>query len=431
MSDLLGKVPPCDLEAEQGLLAAILERPTILASVMNFVASEDFYGPRNARVFAACVRLFAENTPIDGITLIDALRRTGDLTAVTTRYVAELAAHLGFPTHAEAYAHTIRDIALRRDLGQAAYQIANDSFDATDAAEFFTKAQTALSRIYARQVPDGPSFSETLGDVFADIDRPLGAGNFKTGLSGLDDALSGGLSAGDLVIVAAQTGQGKTSLGLNIAASFAKRDDGALYASLEMSERKLVRRLLFAEAQVSMTRAISGVSDAERRQLENARRTFADRPLRIVYAPGLTPSKLRAAAERFRLESSAPLRLIIADYVGLMRSDRREERREREVAAITRDLKLLAGDLNCAVIACAQFNREVDKRGGSIPRLADLRDSGAIEQDADVVLFIYHDPKQPPPNDAVLIIAKNRDGAECQIPVRHIKSQTRFEERCR
>jgi replicative DNA helicase len=426
LSDFLSREPIRDLEAEQGLLAAILERPAILPSVLPFIEADDFYNERNRRVFAAFVRLFSEQCPVDGITVIDALRRSGDLTLVTPQHLSDLAAHLGFPSHAEAYARTIHDIALRRDLGRVAYQIAVESLEATDAAGFFAMTQAQLNKIYARRAPEHPSLRETLEAVFADFDRPASTHYFPTGLAALDTALGGGLAPGDLIVVAAITGQGKSTLSLNIAANFAMRGDGALFASLEMQERKLARRLVFAEAKVSMTGA-EPLAESERERLEHARRTFADAPLHIVYAPGITPTRLRAAAERFRLESGAPLQLIVVDYIGLMRSDSREERREREIAAISRELKLLAGDLRCPVIACAQFNREVDRREGNVPRLADLRDSGAVEQDADVALFIYHDPKKSAPNDARLIIAKNRDGVECSIPVRHFRNQTRFE----
>jgi replicative DNA helicase len=429
-TDFLRRVPPRDVDTEQVLLSAILLRPEILSALLAKIEVRDFYDPRNERVFAAMVRLISESTPIDAYTLIDALRRTGELAEVGgpegekagTQYLVEIAARGGFPTHAKVYARAIHDLAVRRDFGRTAYDLALKSFEEGDTREFLTCAQNRLTRVYARQIEERPELADVLDEVVSGAGKPDPA-CLSTGFRDFDDALDGGFGAGQLIVLAGQTSKGKSALALNLAVNFAKRAQGAIFLSLEMPEKQLARRLLFGEAQVSLRRA-AVLEESETERLRHARERLRDLHLAIEYRPGLRPLEVRAEAHRRRAEWGS-LSLIVVDYVGLAQPDTRQERREREVAAITRDLKLIAGELNCVVIGVTQLNREVDRRESPIPRLSDLRDSGAVEQDADVVAFIY---ELEGSDNREIAIAKARDGALSWFKLAFRPEMVRFED---
>lgn len=426
-SDFLSRTPPNDTVTERALLGAILKKPGILAGLLGKIEARDFYDVRNQRVFEAMVRLMAESEPIDAFMVVDALRRAGDLACFgdekdAARLLIDSVILEGFPSFAESYARTIHDLALIRDCGSTAYNLAMRSFDAGDAREFLANGQTELAKVYARQVSERPELPAVLTRVLDAIGQPDDAG-FPTGFRDFDDTLNGGFRPGQLIVLAGQTSKGKSALALNIAANFARQGRPALFFSLEMPEEQLARRLLFAEAQVSLRRMRFPNAD-ENERLLYADSKLRDLPLSIQYRPGLRPLEVRAEAQRRRAQWGG-LSLIVVDYVGLAQPDTKQERREREVASITRELKLIAGELNCVVIACAQLNREVDHRENAKPRLSDLRDSGALEQDCDTAAFI----SQPDPDDNArrITILKNRDGALGEFTLSFRPEMVRFE----
>jgi replicative DNA helicase len=424
--DFLSRPAPCDLVTERALLGAVLVKPEILPGLLTGIDPQDFYEPRNEKLFEAMLRLLSQSAPVDDVAiLVDALRRKGDLATFggsaedASRYIAAVAAESGAPSAARIYAGVIRNIALIRESGRAYYRLAQQSFEVLDARVFFAEAQSEVSRIYARLVSDEPE-PAALDEVLEGIDSDY----WSTGFRDFDNLLDGGFRAGQLVVLAAQTSRGKSALALNLASNLALAGQRVIFLSAEMSRKQLRQRLYFGEAGVSLKRR-RFLSQEETRRLLLADDKLRELKLAIQYKPGLRPLDVRAEAQRLRSEWGG-LALIVVDYVGLMSPDSRQERREREVASITRDLKLIAGEMNCVVLACAQLNRQIDHREQSPPRLSDLRDSGAIEQDADMVAFIH----QPDRDEAQrkVIIAKNRDGALGEFTLAFRPELTRFED---
>jgi replicative DNA helicase len=429
--DFLSRPAPSDLQAEISIIGAILVRPELLPAILQLVAPPDLSDTKAAAAYAAQIRSFCENSPADDpITLVDSIRSVGDLEKFgdakeATVWLANVAASVPDPTHGLHYARIVHDIALRRDFGRIAYGLALESFDAADAREFLINAQSEFAKIYSRQAPDRPATAEMLRQTLANLaeeDRDC----MSTGFPDLDRVLGGGFRPGELIVLAAPTGQGKSTFALNIAANCARAGRGAIFFSLEMREAENARRLLFSESRINHLRLATpgGLTLDESERLRRVVDTFAGLKLEIQYRPGLNPITVRAIAQRFREQWRGNLGLVVCDYIGLMRSDERQERREREVASITRELKLTAAELDCTILAVAQLNREIAHRDDGRPRLSDLRDSGAIEQDADVVAFIHHEPGS---ERAEIVIEKNRRGPRTKVALVHRAGMTRFD----
>ncbi|MBE3602168.1 AAA family ATPase [bacterium] len=429
MSDEISRrEPPHDDFAEQALIAGLLERPALLPEVLAICDAADFYRERHRAIFAAICRLDAAGEPVDGVTLIDALRRAGELEIAggEKSLVELLTATFDVPAHCAAHARVVRELALRRALALDAARIAAAALDGEgDSDELVARADAALAALRERQIRPRPTTADLVHAVLATLDDQT-AESVATGFRDLDRSLSGGFRRGELVILAAPTSRGKSALALNVATRIARAGGRAMFFSLEMREAELARRLVFCEAQIDFGAAVEGLTPAQHERLMFAANELSRIRLRIEYRTPLRPSLLRAIVKQQAREWGG-CDLVVCDYIGLMQADGRHERREREVASITRDLKLLAGELDCAVIACAQLNREIARRDNGAPRLSDLRDSGAIEQDADIVLFIHH-PSEAEPEDALLIIAKARRGPLMTVPLRWRGSMTRFED---
>jgi replicative DNA helicase len=427
--DFLSQAPPAAMETERMLLSAVLKNFDVLPQLIRLVEPRDFHDPRCQAVFTAMRELLSKGTPIDRTTLTNALRRAGQLSSFggerdAMQYLAETElAIAGWPTAAENYARAIHDVALIREAGQAANRIAWKSFEAGDAGEFLPEAQAELGRIAQRQVTDEP-------DLPAILDRALeGTANrdryyLPTGFRDLDGLLDGGLKRGQLIVVGALTSNGKSALSLNIAANVVKAGLPALFLSAEMSTEELGDRLLYGEAGVSLKRR-RFLDAVEREKLLTANNRLRDVKLAMRYRPGFRPLDVRAEAQKLRAEWGG-LSLIVCDYVNRMRPDNnREQTREREVASISGELKLIAGELGCAVIACAQFNRQINHRDDVEPRLSDFKESGALEQDADIAVLIH----QPDPGDETekrIIVAKNRSGAKGSFTLAFAPELTKF-----
>jgi replicative DNA helicase len=425
--DILSRVPPHDDQAELAVLCGILVRPEVLSDVLAVCDGRDFYHEKNQLVFSAMVRLWNEGTPIDAITLIDALRCAGDFErGADHRYVQHIAeANLDVPARAETHARVVHELALKRDLALSAAKIASDAIDNEgDSALLLSEAQRALDNLRVRQTRERPSTAQVLRETVAHLDD-VASEAVATGFPNVDRALAGGFRAGELIVLAAPTSRGKSAFALNVAARIARGGGGALVFSLEMSERELARRLLHSEAQVEHPLGAINLSGSARERIQHTADEFAHLKLEIQYRPALTPMVLRAVAQRYAREWGGNLKIIVADYVGLMRPDVPQERREREVASITRELKLIAGELNCTVLAVAQLNREIARREDGVPRLSDLRDSGALEQDADIVAFLAELRDQP---GVWLIIEKARRAPLTRVRLDFRASMTRFED---
>ena len=391
------RLQPQNIEAEQSLLGSILIDPEALIRVSPIVRPEDFYRETHETIYEAALELHERRQPADFVTLRDALQQRGLLEMVGgTAYLTTLVNSVPTSAHAEYYAQIVQRTALLRRLIEAATQITGIAFEPTDDAEetidraeqiLFAVAErrhsrdlTPISQVIARYYDRIQMLAENKGQTFG---IPT---NF-----GLLDTLLGGLQPSDLIILAARPSMGKTALALTIATQAAKRQHAhvALF-SLEMSAEQLVQRLLSAETGIESQRLrIGDVKEEEWPLIVQAASTLSDTQIFIDDSASLSVMGMRSKARR--IHSQFGLDLIVVDYLQLMEGDRRSENRVQEISNISRGLKGLARELNVPVLALSQLSRAVEARQDKRPQLSDLRESGSIEQDADVVLFIYRD----------------------------------------
>jgi len=415
------KLPPQNLDAEKSILGAALIDENVLTRVTDKLSAEDFYDPRHMQIFAAMLRLYERHQPVDLLTLSDELKKHDHLEdAGGTDYIGELTNQVPTAAHAESYAEIIVQNAMRRRLISASGSIAELAFDESKASEELLESAEqqlfAISDKSTRQ--DLISLEQILVESFdrlEELHRNKGAlRGVRTGFRDLD-AMTAGLQRSDLIILAARPAMGKTTLVTNLAynvATIAKQ--AVLFFSLEMGKEQLVDRMLADAAGVDAWNIRTGnLSDQDFEKLSRAMGEMAEAPIYIDDTPGVTVLDLRTKARRAAHDH--PLGLIIIDYLQLMQgSGRNGDNRVQEVSEISRGLKLVARELNVPVIALSQLSRSVENRTPQIPQLADLRESGSIEQDADIVAFIYreayYNPETEYPNITDLIIAKHRNG---------------------
>lgn len=415
------KLPPQNLDAEKSILGAVLIDENVLTRVTDKLSAEDFYDPRHMQIFAAMLRLYERHRPVDLLTLSDELKKHEHLDdAGGTDYISELTNQVPTAAHAESYAEIIVQNAMRRRLISASGSIAELAFDESKASEELLESAEqqlfAISDKSTRQ--DLVSLEQILVESFdrlEELHRNKGAlRGVRTGFRDLD-GMTAGLQRSDLIILAARPAMGKTTLVTNLAynvATLAKQ--AVLFFSLEMGKEQLVDRMLADAAGVDAWNIRTGnLSDQDFEKLSRAMGEMAEAPIYIDDTPGVTVLDLRTKARRAAHDH--PLGLIIIDYLQLMSgSGRNGDNRVQEVSEISRGLKLIARELNVPVIALSQLSRSVENRTPQIPQLADLRESGSIEQDADIVAFIYreayYNPETEYPNITDLIIAKHRNG---------------------
>jgi replicative DNA helicase len=415
------KVPPNNEEAEQSVLGAILIDKDAIATVSSIIAPSDFYSPINGIIFGAMLTLYEKGKPIDILTLKATLKKNKNAKEVDSAYLSELINIVPTAANIEHYAIIIKDVATKRALIQAGSQIAEMGFG--DDKEIDNILDRAESQIFAiSQKSSLRSFiplKEALAESFDRIDElhKKGAGlrGVKTGFTDLDNALSG-MQQSNLLILAARPGQGKTAMIVNIAqhAAVVDKTPVAIF-SLEMSKEELVDRLLVGQADVDAWRIKTGkLSESDFTKLSNAMGELADAPIFIDDTPGISVSEMRTKARRLQLEQNVGL--FIVDYLQLVNPGRRYDNRVQEVSIVSQSLKNLARELKVPVLAASQLSRAVEQRGERKPQLADLRESGAIEQDADVVMFLYRpDAEITPTIPTKLLIAKHRNGPMGEI----------------
>jgi replicative DNA helicase len=440
-NDILRRVPPQNIEAEQSVLGAILLDNEAINQSVEILTVEDFYRESHREIFRAMVMLTDRNQPVDAITLTDTLRTAGVLEAIGgVGYIAELAACVPTAANASHYARIVRERAVLRSLASVSTEIAAGAYDApANVDEYLDEAEHKIFEISERRIRQSfHSMTELTRESLKLIERLYEKKELVTGVPTgfLDlDRLTAGLQPSDLVIIAARPSMGKTALALNIAAHAATECDprvGVALFSLEMAKEQLVLRMLCSEGHVDSSKARAGyLGERDFPKLAQAAARLSEAPIFIDDSSDTSPIVLKAKCRRLMRERNANLGLIIIDYLQLMRSARPGESREKEIAEISRSLKSLAKELKVPVIALSQLNRQVETRPDRRPLLADLRESGAIEQDADVIAFIYRDEMyhrdSKEPGVAEIIVAKQRNGPTGTAKLTYLSQFTRFE----
>lgn len=432
---LAEKTIPANVEAERSVLGALLIDSEAISEIASFLKPEDFYREPHRFVYAARLDLYERREPGDLVTLVDELRRRNQLDAVGgVSYLTELVNDVPTTAHVEYYAHIVERAAIMRRLIGSAGRIAGIGYEnPSDVDEALDRAEQELFQVSQRRVSqDFTSLREALRAYFETIEYLHQHKGEVVGVpSGFHDLdqLTGGLHASDLVIIAGRPGVGKTGFALSLIRNAATRFGAAsAIFSLEMSTEQLVQRLLCMEAAVDSQRIRSGfIDEFEWRRISEAFGVLSDAPIFIDDTAGITTNELRMKARRLKTEHD--LKLIVVDYLQLMQG-RGLQNRVQEVTEISRSLKVLARELDVPVIALSQLSRAVESRQDHRPVLSDLRESGSIEQDADIVMFIHREELYNPTTDrkniADIILAKHRNGPIGQIPIRFFPSQTRF-----
>ncbi len=436
----LQKVPPHNIEAEQSILSAILIENNTLPEVLEILSDQDFYREAHRKIFKAMVELFEKNEPADLVTLTNLLKERGQLGALGgASYLAELVDAVPMAVNAAHYAKIVQEKASLRRLIEQAASITTRCFeDKGDVEEILDFAERSIFDISENKIK--PSFY-TLGEILTDTYKAVEEAyenkvlvtGIPTGFQGLDEKTSG-FQPGDLIVIAGRPSMGKTALALNIArnASLETGEPAAVF-SLEMSKEQLSLRMLSAEARIDSSRMRGGfLSESDLARINRAAGALYDIPIYIDDSPAISALEIRAKARRMKMDRG--LELVVIDYLQLMRGRASAERRELEISEISRSLKALAKELNIPVVALSQLNRKVEDRTNKRPVLSDLRESGAIEQDADVILFIYRDEvyhkEEDNPNKGIaeLILAKQRNGPIGSVKLAFLDTYTRFED---
>jgi replicative DNA helicase len=431
----IDRLPPQNIEAEQSILGAILIDNDALPKALEILDPEDFYKLSHRKIFNSMTELFEKNEPIDLITLTDQLKKKDDLEAVgDISYLSSLANMIPTAANIKYHAHIVREKALMRGLVRSATDIASkvyeDNHDAEDLVDYAEKLIFEISdkRIKASFV----TLKQVIKDSFEMIEQLYSKKETVTGVSSgfrdLDD-LTTGFQRGDLIIVGGRPSMGKTAFVLNIAqhVGLDLREPIAIF-SLEMAKEQLAFRMLCSEAMVNSNSIRKGfIKKEDWHKLTSAASKLTDAPIFIDDSSGTTVLELRAKARRLKMEHG--LSLVVVDYLQLMRGKGTFERREQEISDISRSLKALAKELSVPVIAVSQLNRSVESRRPPKPILADLRESGAIEQDADVIIFLYRAEvyeKEAKKGLAEIIIAKQRNGPTGIVNLAFMSNCTRF-----
>jgi len=415
----------------------MLSRDAIASSSEARVGVDDFYKPAYGHVFEAVMALYGEGEPVDPVTVAETLRRADLLDAIGGKATL-LRIQGGTPASANAshYATIVTELALLRRLIAVAGEIAETAYEVPDdVTEMIDRAEAAVFDVAERRVSDsmveiGQSLQDTLDELESLYGRDGDITGVPTGYTEVDELLLG-LQPSNLVVVAARPGAGKTSFALGAAANVAMVSQRpVLFFSMEMGNIELTKRLLAGEAKVEARKLWTGnIPEADWGRISNAVGRLAAAPLFIDDNAHCTVMEMRAKARRTRA-AHGDLGLIVVDYLQLMSSPHRAENRQVEISDMSRGLKILARELECPVMALSQLNRQLEYRQDKRPMLADLRESGSIEQDADVVAFIYRDELYHPESDqrgvAEIQVAKHRNGPTGVARLTFLESRARF-----
>ncbi|MDL1967558.1 MAG: replicative DNA helicase [Deltaproteobacteria bacterium] len=433
------KIPPQSIEAEESLLSRILIDNNTLLDIVDIISSEDFYRSAHQKVFSGIIELFSKNEPVDLVTLTNALKERGNLEEIGgATYLATLVDTVPLAVNAKHYAKIIHDKASLRRLIEKANDIAKKCFeDRGNVDELIDFAESSIFEISKNKHKQSfYPISEIIDVNIETLEERQGnkalITGVPTGFTRLDNLISG-LQKSELIILAARPSMGKTALALNIARNAAvDANVPVAIFSLEMSKEQLVMRLLCSEARIDSSRLRGGFFSMEDwRKLTDAAGVLSDTSIFLDDTPDISAMEIRAKARRLKMEKD--IGLVIIDYLQLMKGRMSAERRDLEISEISRSLKALAKELDIPVMALSQLNRMLEQRNDKQPRLSDLRESGALEQDADVVTFIYrdeiynNDENNPKKGTADILIRKNRNGPIGETTLTFLDSYTRFE----
>ena len=435
MNDELLKKLPFSLITEQSLLGSIIIAPETLDDVVQIITSDDFYISEHSEIFSTIKELFVNSKDIDFVTLVDALVTKGIYNeAAATDYITQLVHKGNNALNVKDYAKIIKDKSLLRRLISVCDEVSDKAYsEEGDAARLVDYAESLVFDI--AQGRDSKNFrhiSDVINDVYKNLHTMATQGEAaqgtKTGFSGVDQVLAG-MGNSDLILVGARPGMGKTSFALNIATNVAVQSKKTVCIfSLEMSAEQLVSRIISSEAMIDSYALRTGNLDTKQwSEIAKTTTKLAGCNILIDDTTGMTVTGMKGKLRRVK-----DLGLVVVDYLGLMQSDRRIDNRVNEVAEISRNLKIMAKELNVPVVCCAQLSRGPESRTDKRPMLSDLRDSGAIEQDADIVIFLYKDDyyeKQEGSEEgciAEVIIAKKRHSSTSTVKMGWIGRYTKF-----
>jgi len=444
------KLPPHDIEAEEAVIGSLLIDPEAILKIAVSLKAEDFFSETNRVIYQACLALYQRNEAINQITVAHELMRQDNLEQIGgAAFLSHLISNVPTSLHVEYYAQIVSNAAVMRRLIAAAGQIGALGYEASpDVEASLNKAEDILFQVRMRREPrDFVPIREALGQYFEEAGSSTAPRegeilHILTGFTALDDFL-GGLQRSDLIVLAARPSLGKTSLALNIARNAAINQKACVaLCSLEMSRDAVVQRLLASESGVDSRKVRLGrFGEKDEIKIMEASGVLSEAPIYVDDSPQLRALDIRSKVRRLHFERN--IDLIIVDYLQLIQGDGKNETRVQEISKITRALKTLARELNVPILAVSQLSRAVEWRASHVPQLADLRESGSIEQDADVVLFIYRDDmyfsaedwskvhdieKEPYPRGiADINIAKHRNGPLGQIKLRFLSRVVKFD----
>ena len=433
LDELLAKQVPYSVEAEQSVLGSMLVDPRTVSDVMEILKMEDFYMEANRLTYEAIQKMFLDGRSIDPVTVLEEITRMGYREKVPRDYILQLVEITPHAANVMDYARIVRSKSMLREL----QQVGADIIDLTRAEEeeADTVADLAEQKVYAvrqgREVQGFTPLNVAISEVYASLDElATSAGKLPglpTGFAMLDQYI-GGLNKSDLILLGARPGMGKTAIALNMAMSAAKKSDKTVVIfQLEMSRTQLATRLLSAEGFIDSKKLrLGNLNDEDWQNMANATQSLNRLNILIDENSGITVPEMKAKCRRL----GDQLGLIVIDYLQLMHTPKHTDNRVQEVAEISRSLKIMAKELNVPVLCCCQLSRGPEGRQDKRPMLSDLRESGSIEQDADIVLFIYRDDyynnEGENKNAAELIVAKNRHGETGKIDLQWLGQFTAF-----
>jgi len=429
-------VPPHNIEAEQAVLGCMLLDSDVIPTVTELIRSSDFYREDHREICEAIIDIVEKAGPVDIITVAEQLQQRGTLEKVGgIDYLASITSAVPTTANARHYAKIVEEKSLLRKLIKASQEIAGMSYEGAEEAEFvLDKAEKTIFDIIERRSTQGfTHIKDVLLETFNRLEELY---NSKSPITGVPtgftdlDMKTAGLQNSDLILIAARPGMGKTAMALNIAqyAAVQKHVPVALF-NLEMSKDQLVNRMLCSEVMVDSHKMRTGkLDDEDWKKIAKALGPLSEAPIYIDDTPGLTVMDIRAKCRRLKLEKK--LGLVVIDYLQLMRGRGKTENRQQEVSEISRSLKILAKELNVPVVTMSQLSRGPESRTDHRPMLSDLRESGAIEQDADIVMFLYRDDYYNPDSDkkniAEVIVAKHRNGSTGTVYLKWFDKYTKF-----